>query len=108
MYTGDPVPAIYAKKIWTLTETGFDETESMAPFSLSPNPASDKVRLFWGGGTTASWITVLDAQGRVVYQAGPLTKANLELSVAHLATGLYTVTVVDSKSQRIQRLVVAR
>lgn len=77
------------------------------PLRVHPDPAVDRI---WISGAPARAVTVrvLDGQGRSVLQQPTRGAADLELQVAMLAPGLYTVLVEGPDVRMTQRFVRAR
>jgi hypothetical protein len=89
-------------------EVGLDETSSLN-FMIYPNPASTEVLVAFDN-TSEGSIQVLDAMGRIVY-AETLTTIGaiaLPINVSQLASGTYTIQVINSNQVGVKRLVVRK
>lgn len=95
MNGGEPMP-YFAQ---TTITTGIREAADKAPFTLSPNPAHERLRVCLEGGPAGRALRVMDAMGRIVVDSftdGPCT----ELDVAHLSAGTYVVQLENGRSTR--------
>jgi hypothetical protein len=72
---------------------------------LYPNPARDVANLVNPGGMLIREITIYNAAGIQVKKITPLNSSNtLQLSVAELSSGLYTLKVVTDKGAEVLKL----
>ncbi len=81
-------------------------------WSLTPNPASDVVRLTLNTDVTKSArVTLLDIAGRNVYMQDFVVEPgskNIPLSIQHLLNGMYTVQVQLDQKIYTQKLVIKK
>ncbi len=85
----------------SLTEEtgGLNELQAAAGFRISPNPAKDRFVIFTPVGGR---FVLLNAAGEELSRFSVATDSELEISVEHLAPGLYFVKNTDSfKTQKL-------
>lgn len=79
-------------------------------FSVSPNPAHDKLIISVKGNASERKLKVafFDQSGKSVYSCKKNVDENqmLEIDVSHLAKGTYAVKIGDSKLQETQMLII--
>jgi len=93
-------------KIWTVTvvdqagmrtagPNGIDALTTVAPMNLYPDPASTYITVTANGGADAPVITILDVEGRVMYnqQLPVTTQINHQIDLSDFASGMYFVHV---------------
>ena len=77
-------------------------------WSLIPNPANSMVTLQWSGDLKASEVRLYDQMGRPVEVVSLSGLQSPQFSVAHLASGLYYVTLqTEGGATATRKLVVA-
>lgn len=97
-----------SKEIWrffnqySLT-TDTENPAAEVPFSLSPNPANDKILLDFLGNVSAK-IAILDMQGRVLKEVS-LQGQWEEINISDLASGMYFVRVQIADKEGYKRFV---
>jgi hypothetical protein len=84
---------------------GVDEHEESG-VALYPNPATDRVTLDLSSHGGAQRITLLDVSGRVVMDRNANGGSRIDLDLAHLPVGTYTVRSVSNTGTLAQQLVV--
>jgi choice-of-anchor B domain-containing protein len=90
--------------VTTLTEilvplkTAVDDVLEAAGFKAYPNPVTDQLQLQWSSNGPIQ-ITLMDAQGRTVYQAG--LSAPTAINMAGLTPGLYLGRVWMQESGKV-------
>ncbi len=84
-----------------------ESTES-ADFTVSPNPAKEKITISRGNLLVAENYLLIDSKGKIlVTQHFPSGKASVDLDVSKLAAGTYTLRG-SSKQNTIRKLVIIR
>jgi len=86
-----------------VSPTGIATTEKSDLFKVSPNPASNVLRLELLHG--AANMTLIDATGKMVYSNQ--FSGILDVPVAAFANGVYFIRVVQDGKQSFERIVVA-
>lgn len=87
-----------------VTVSGFSVAESEeAGFSLYPNPSKGEFSLKLHAAVVARSLKITDITGRVVYEQSVDNRQNIDLSLRHLPSGSYIVTVEDLSGQVIRR-----
>lgn len=74
--------------------TGVSDNSAAAAFSVSPNPASEHL-IVMADPAMASFVALIDVQGREVLRR--TVKGTDTISIAHLASGDYTVALLDAQ-----------
>lgn len=83
--------------------TGIGETpEQNGGLILYPNPAHDQVQVLWNGLDNADpgQLEVIDAIGQLVFSRPIAANSTLQVNVKDLPTGVYTISVLNSKGER--------
>jgi len=108
--TGNGDTLIYSEPL-TLTFTaalGIGEAAWAAALTMSPNPATDEVRIE-GFGDAGLQADVMDVQGRrVACRTAPEGSGQLTLDVSHLPAGIYLVRLATPQGTATRRLVLTR
>ena len=96
---------------WTMEQVNslildIPETEAnQAFFTMGPNPASDKLNVYFGNNDgMEKTITISDLSGRVIMHSHT-TNQQFRFNVSGLAKGTYLVQVTEGKSKMVKRLV---
>jgi hypothetical protein len=87
------------------------EDAPQADLSITPNPASDYVRVNWNASIEPSHISLVDMQGRVVWMSAGLqlnADASMNIPLDRIAAGTYTVCVATARGMQVARVVVQR
>ena len=87
------------------------EDAPQADLSITPNPASDYVRVNWNASVEPSHISLVDMQGRVVWMSAGLqlsAGASMNIPLDRIAAGTYTVCVATARGMQVARVVVQR
>ena len=108
--TGNGDTLTYSEPL-TLTFTaalGIGEAAWAAALTMSPNPATDEVRIE-GFGDAGLQADVMDVQGRrVAARTAPEGSGQLTLDVSHLPAGIYLVRLATPQGTATRRLVLTR
>jgi hypothetical protein len=81
-------------------------TTANSPLTITPNPASDKVKLTFSKTSRNSELTVVDSKGAVVYRQS-VTGRNSTISTSNWTNGTYTLTLTyETGKQESRQLVV--
>ncbi|MEO1518921.1 MAG: T9SS type A sorting domain-containing protein [Bacteroidota bacterium] len=72
---------------------------------LSPNPTSDRLEVRMPSAIANAQVEIYDSYGRVVYTAATSGETH-ELTVSHLASGMYHVRVSAGEKGAIQKLMI--
>ncbi|WP_255156584.1 zinc-dependent metalloprotease [Ferruginibacter sp. HRS2-29] len=75
--------------------------------SISPNPASDKVKIFVAGASGLSDINLFNAEGKLVrtWKKQQLSSA-ITLNISGLAKGVYIFNIATGNDTRVEKLVI--
>lgn len=96
----------------TLDVSVKENTTDQAQFKLYPNPANEVAYLkLNNSNTTSALVRIADATGKVVFeQAFNALNANalIQLNTAALATGFYSVAVIEGSTVSTKTLVVSK
>ena len=84
--------------------TGLNEF-TKARFKVSPNPATDLLRLEGLEGLDVSSLTVTDANGKIVSSYTDITGNTHELNISLLDNGVYLIRIHHSNSVDVVRFV---
>ena len=71
--------------------------ESLASVQCTPNPFTERITLIGAG--RAERVYLVDAAGRVVYDAAVQGEDRLVLQLGHLPSGIYLL-VIEAQGQR--------
>jgi len=74
---------------------------------VSPNPATNTVRVQWPGTRPGTW-TVIDGSGRAVVWGEVSTQRTQDIDVSRWPSGSYTLRTVDARHVDERRFVVQR
>lgn len=106
---------------YRLRQTDIDSRESLSEIrqarindravlqvSISPNPASNEVKIFTSGTTGLSNISLLDAKGQLVktWKQVNCSVAPLSLDISKIAAGIYMIQVVTGDAISTEKLVI--
>ena len=83
--------------------TGISETsKEKRGLVLFPNPANDHVQVFWNSLDNADpgQLEMIDAIGQLVFSRPIAANSSLQVNVKDLPTGVYTISVLNSKGER--------
>lgn len=99
---------------YKIEQTDIDGASSFSPvmkvvlasprmFSISPNPATNELRLFYKGmGNTE--VTILNSRGLAVYKKTMVINGTTVIPLSHLSSGTYVVTLKAGGEQYVQRV----
>ena len=89
-------------------EVGIEEANKMS-FEVYPNPASEQVIVAFENNTSAS-LHILDATGRLVYtqQINEVGTMLLPVDVSELASGSYTVQLINANQVGVKHLLIRK
>jgi PKD repeat protein len=89
-------------------EVGIEEANKMS-FEVYPNPASEQVIVAFENNTSAS-LHILDATGRLVYtqQIYEVGAMLLPVDVSELASGSYTVQLINANQVGVKHLLIRK
>jgi hypothetical protein len=91
----------------TVGPVGIGETSGASGLTVFPNPADDLVTIGWPAATGEVVVDVMDITGRIVRTTrGGAATGRMDLDVAALAAGDYTVRVRVAGAIAVQRVVV--
>lgn len=85
--------------------TGIDENSEASNFTLSPNPATEIIKINPSVKTIKSTIEITNSLGQVV-KTGILNNGSTFIPVSDLSKGIYFVKVENEKSKTISKLIV--
>ncbi|MCP9752753.1 M43 family zinc metalloprotease [Ferruginibacter sp. HRS2-29] len=81
--------------------------EGMFSITLSPNPASDKVKIFAAGVATSSDVQLFNAEGQLVRSWRKLNLGTLTtLDISGLAKGIYIFSIVSGDQKKVEKLII--
>lgn len=93
-------------------DKNINTTLSPTSLAISPNPATDMVRIKWDGliyTNSKIHLVITDSKGMVVHQADiAVEKAFYEFSTRLLSSGVYFVKVISGSSSATGKLIVNR
>lgn len=84
--------------------TGIAQAESTTSFVLAPNPTDGLIRLETSN-TVASWVRVMDLNGKVILQQNVQGQTST-LDLSALESGMYLVELSNTQGRQIQRIAV--
>jgi hypothetical protein len=89
-------------------EVGIEEANKMS-FEVYPNPASEQVIVAFENNTSAT-LNILDATGRLVYteQINEVGSMLLPVDVSELASGSYTVQLINTNQVGVKHLLIRK
>ncbi|MBU1718769.1 MAG: T9SS type A sorting domain-containing protein [Bacteroidetes bacterium] len=73
---------------------GVSETTASDMFNYYPNPVNDVLRIELGQKYQDASVSILDAQGKLVYSEVVSGTSNIQVEVKSLAAGVYTLRVI--------------
>ena len=76
--------------------------------TVSPNPATDQVKLFIAGTNGSANVQLINAAGQVVKKWGNISSLNgaVTLDVSALASGMYSILVITPEETTVQKLII--
>ena len=76
--------------------------------SISPNPATDQLKLFVSGTSGLTDVNLINAEGQIVrtWKQINTTSAPASLDVRNLATGIYMLQIVMPQSTKVEKLII--
>jgi Glycine rich protein/Secretion system C-terminal sorting domain/Ig-like domain CHU_C associated len=74
-------------------------------FTLYPNPAADFISMKWDASMNAKRIDVVDMTGRMVMTQSVNSVTSLDLNIAELPAGIYSVNVITEAGMQTYRVV---
>ncbi len=76
--------------------------------SISPNPATDQLKLFVSGTSGLTDVNLINAEGQIVrtWKQINTTSAAATLDIRNLATGIYMLQVVMPQSTKVEKLII--
>jgi hypothetical protein len=83
---------------------GISGTELNRQFSIYPNPANTKVHILNKSGIKLQSISITNILGAKVYQSNAINKRIMDIDVAQLPSGIYTLQVAAEKGTAIYKL----
>ncbi|QXP53118.1 cellulase family glycosylhydrolase [Cellulophaga sp. HaHa_2_1] len=100
-YTKNQSPATNSGQweVWTLVSscTTINATSASTEIKLYPNPSSDKIQIEIGDTEDFSRVSILDFQGRVVYENKITSKGTIEIPLSNYNEGMYFVKLSGKK-----------
>lgn len=89
-------------------ETSVEETGSLKPLIIYPNPAEDYVYIRYESLSQLSTVRILDLQGREYIEFGldNNTKDNYKIGLGILSKGIYLIQIIDGENTYTGRLTV--
>jgi len=66
--------------------------------SIYPNPFDNNLNITLEGAITASYLTILDSMGRLVYESNKSFTSNTDINTSALSNGVYIVSIYSSKN----------
>lgn len=105
---------------YRLRQTDFDGNEKLSEIrsakiknsgllvNISPNPATDHIKLFISGAYGVSDIQLVNAAGQVVRKWSNVSTLNgaTTLDVSSLSSGMYSIVVITSEDKIVQKLII--
>jgi len=105
---------------YRLRQTDFDRNEKLSEIrnakikgsgvlvTVSPNPATDQVKLFIAGTNGSANVQLINAAGQVVKKWGNISSLNgvVTLDVSALASGMYSIQVITPEETSVQKLII--
>lgn len=105
---------------YRLRQTDFDRNEKLSEIrnakikgsgvlvTVSPNPATDQVKLFIAGTNGSANVQLINAAGQVVKKWGNISSLNgaVTLDVSALASGMYSILVITPEETSVQKLII--
>lgn len=91
--------------------TGIEDPQSGTALSITPNPTTGKVQVYWSNPSTVKeyTVSVVDINGRVIYQTTgrgeQVLTQNLEINLADYPKGTYFVRVRDNEGIHSKKLI---
>ena len=83
---------------------GLEEIENPSHFSLAPNPAGDRLHIYFTHGQSDHQVIITDLTGRKVME-GSSGGGQLTLDVSSLPQGIYLVTANDGAARLTRKMV---
>lgn len=84
---------------------GLDDKLALQPVKVYPNPSTGRITVKAFGGENGYAVRVLDAVGRTVHTGTTLAEET-ELSLAHLAKGIYTLVVSSGTQKQVTKVAI--
>lgn len=105
---------------YRLRQTDFDGHEKLSEIrsakikgsgvivTVSPNPATDQIKLFIAGTNGKADVQLINAAGQVVRKWGSVSTLNgvTTLDVSALSSGMYSIMIVTPEETSIQKLII--
>ncbi len=101
---GYVITAEYSWEPWDLS--GIDPVAPESYLHLSPNPATNSVKLDIAGVTGMVNCSIIDMSGRVVYNANINAEVETTLNVSSMPAGAYFVRVTNDTFSKIEKLII--
>ncbi|MDR2980000.1 MAG: T9SS type A sorting domain-containing protein [Bacteroidales bacterium] len=86
--------------------TGINAFDNAHPI-LRPNPATDYVQIDHSGNKANSIVSVLDINGRLIYQE-VLNNNSMIMSTSELKNGVYFVRITNEGSSKTEKLIITK
>ena len=83
---------------------GMDETIFGNDFSIFPNPAIDKIEIYFGAPISDLTIEIRELTGKTVISSNASHTNSINLDVTKLANGIYFVKISDGKREKVLRM----
>lgn len=88
----------------TDTLLGVDQVNSLAQFSVYPNPAKDFITVE-NDSNSINAIQISDFNGRIVKTVNGTNETSLELNISDLSSGVYLLNVTTSEGSTVKKIV---
>jgi hypothetical protein len=107
---------------YRLRQTDFDGNEKLSEIrsakikgsgvivTVSPNPASDQVKLFIAGTNGTANVQMINAAGQVIRKWSNLATVNgsTTLDVSMLASGMYSLVIITPEETTVEKLIIRK
>lgn len=107
---------------YRLRQTDFDGNEKLSEIrsakikgsgvivTVSPNPASDQIKLFIAGTNGSANVQMINAAGQVVRKWNNVATVNGSsvLDVSTLATGMYSLVIITPEETTVEKLIIRK
>jgi hypothetical protein len=97
------------KKTEPLGEQQFSEISGKPLWTVFPNPATDKIVLYFGNNSGKTAIVFTNATGKIIYNntfSSVMSGQSIFLPARNLANGVYFLKVITTKESKTERIMV--
>ena len=91
----------HSKLVFEVVKMSFENVTSNESLLLYPNPAATQLTLYWDG-TEPARISIYNTLGQLVLTQA-ITYANTSFDISRLASGIYTLQLIDAKGRSAVR-----